>query len=161
MIFISETVTGSEPVSAAVQKAWSKVDFTDDDTLIGSLITETRDIVEKYLGISIIDKTLVLTLTDRDSIQLPYGPVIAISSIVDEDDTAIEYEVLNEKVTFSSTVTYAKITYTVGWTTVPSGLIIGLKRALQMLYENRGEQPVNSILSAIQELRPYRRKLWF
>lgn len=161
MINISESITGSEPISLSVQKAWMRVLYTDEDDLITSLITQTRGIVENYLGISIIAKTITLRLTGRDHIQLPYGPVTSIVSVKDEDDNDIDYDVLNEEITFSTTVNYAEIVYTTDIGTVPSGLELALKQVCMRYYENRGEDANLSLLTnEITTLKPYRRKLW-
>ena len=137
MIHISESITGSEPIALSDQKSWMRVLYSDEDSLITSLITETRSVIESYLGISIIAKTITLTLTNRSYIQLPYGPVTAIVSVKDKDGDDLEYEVLNEKITFSETVEYAIIVYTTDIGTVPSGLELALKQVCMRYFENR------------------------
>ena len=162
MISITETITGSEPLSLSEVKSWLRVDYSDEDTLITSLISEARNQAELYLGVSIIEKSIVLILTDRSDIQLPYGPVSAVSSVVDENDDALEYDLLAEKITFDSTVDYAKISYSAGMSTVPSGLEMALKQIIMRYYENRGDDKNIGLLpNEIQSLKPHRRKLWF
>ena len=162
MISITETITGSEPLSLSEVKSWLRVDYSDEDTLITSLISEARNQAELYLGVSIIEKSIVLILTDRSEIQLPYGPVSVVSSVVDENDDALEYDLLAEKITFDSTVDYAKISYSAGMSTVPSGLEMALKQIIMRYYENRGDDKNIGLLpNEIQSLKPHRRKLWF
>ena len=161
MIFIKESITGSEPLSTTDAKSWMRVLYSDEDTLIGSLITQARDVIEKYLNLSMIDKTITLTLTDRDSIQLPYGPVQVITSVKDKDGDDLDYEVLNEKITFNSIVEYAIIVYDVGFVTVPNGLIIGLQQVVMRYFENRGESGnLPLITEDITTLKAFRRKTW-
>jgi len=95
-----------EPITLAQAKAWCLIDFTDDDTLITSLITQSRKAIENYCNISIVPKTI--TLTARNPMpfnadlnilnfrwdatffgwpinyqwtELPWGPVASVSSV--------------------------------------------------------------------------------
>jgi len=42
----------SEPVTLEEVKAYCKIDFDEEDTLISAFITAARENLEKYLGIS-------------------------------------------------------------------------------------------------------------
>jgi len=102
----------TEPVTLAEAKAWCLVDYTDDDTLIQSIITYSRKAIESFCNISIVPKTIFLTASDpwpQDAIQgrdlfgyrwdasfygwpvnfewaeLPYGPVSTVSSVTSID----------------------------------------------------------------------------
>jgi hypothetical protein len=69
-------VGSTEPITAAEVKSWLKVDFSDEDTLIGSLITQVREIAEEASGLALIDKTIEYFEEDIDIIlnwvKLPY-----------------------------------------------------------------------------------------
>lgn len=77
-----QTAPAVEPVTLSEAKAHLRVDTTDDDTYIGSLIKAAREWVEEYL-----DRTLVHTqwvvrfdgfpVTGTDDIELPRPPVVA------------------------------------------------------------------------------------
>ena len=58
------TVTGpaSEPVTLGELKAWAKIDHSDEDALLISLIAASRESAEQYLRRSLISQTLRLTL---------------------------------------------------------------------------------------------------
>lgn len=58
------TVTGpaSEPVTLGEVKAWAKIDHSDEDALLISLIAAAREAAEQYLRRSLISQTLRLTL---------------------------------------------------------------------------------------------------
>jgi len=72
----------TEPVSVTTAKAFLRVDITDDDTLIGNLITAARLWAENYCGRSFTDKTLRADLPGfYDNIWLPFGPVYSVSSV--------------------------------------------------------------------------------
>ena len=71
------TETGTEPVTLVQAKAQCRVDFTDDDTLITSLLTQCRRVIEQYTSRSLINKTVSLPLDLLTPVELPYGPVLA------------------------------------------------------------------------------------
>ncbi len=54
-IQVSKTITGSEPVTLEEAKAWIKSDDADD-ALVTTLITQTRELVEEYLNLSIVEQ---------------------------------------------------------------------------------------------------------
>lgn len=105
----SEAYVGLEPVALAEAKAWILVDYADDDSLITSLITQSRQSIEDFCHISIVAKTILLTAmpdnwlwnnsnylvnvsrwdrsfygfpTMGDWSELPYGPVATVQSVV-------------------------------------------------------------------------------
>lgn len=79
----------SEPVSRTQAKNWCKIDTTDDDDLIDSLITTARRICEAYAGLSFVaqQRRIKLDYFPEKEIIVPYGPVNSIDSFtyVDSD----------------------------------------------------------------------------
>jgi uncharacterized phiE125 gp8 family phage protein len=66
----------NEPVTLVEAKAYLRVDNTDEDTLIGTLITAARQWVESYLDRALILRQLVLRLdTFPVEIELPQPPL--------------------------------------------------------------------------------------
>ena len=68
--------TPTEPIGLAEAKSWLLVDFTQDDTLITSLISYCRALIEEYCHVSIIPYTVTATLPSRPLIpgrDYPYG----------------------------------------------------------------------------------------
>lgn len=79
----------SEPVTATEVKAQAYITSSDRDTVITDLIKVARSMCERYAGISFMTQTRVVKLDffpscKTDVIELPYGPVLAISG----NDTA-------------------------------------------------------------------------
>lgn len=98
-----------EPVTLTEAKAWLLVDYTDDDTLITSIITQSRHRVEDFCHISIVPRSIFLTaivdgfecdysgisrwdraffgVTSRNNAwsELPYGPVSSVTSVTTVD----------------------------------------------------------------------------
>lgn len=81
IIEINKTETGSEPLTLAQAKSHLIITFTDDDTLITSLITQCRQAIEEYCAISIVQKTIVFIADLFKGWELPYYPVIGIQSV--------------------------------------------------------------------------------
>ena len=82
-----------EPLSLDEVKAHLRIDHTDEDILLASLVTAARIHLETMLGLSFITQQWMLVLDewpDGLSISLPLGPVQQVTSITlyDTDDQA-------------------------------------------------------------------------
>lgn len=78
----------SEPITLNEAKAWLKVDFTEDDAVINSLISAAREEVENFT----LHKLMPQTITEKfnalnNGLELSVYPVSSIQSItyIDED----------------------------------------------------------------------------
>lgn len=74
-----------EPVSLSRTKDWIRVDISDDDTLIDSLITMARRHLERHLWRAFELQTWDVWLDDwpsgQDYIALPYAPLLAVTHV--------------------------------------------------------------------------------
>jgi uncharacterized phiE125 gp8 family phage protein len=154
---------GSEPITLAEAKAFLRVDGTDEDALIGSLISVARGVCETYAGLSFAAQTRVVKL-DRfycKDIILPYGPVNTITSIEysDEDGNA---QTVTEGYTLDTQSGLSKIrvtdswpytdrimnnvvvTYTTGYAVIPEVVKHAIKMTVATLYENRQDEIVGT-----------------
>jgi uncharacterized phiE125 gp8 family phage protein len=169
---ISKTVTGIEPVQLDEVKEFLRVDYDADDVLLTSLITQSREIIERYLNISIPLSTLIVEASPRVELQLPYGPVLNIDSVTDRDGNDVYYEWNGFVITFEGnsfsptqperpayveTIT----TYDSGYAIVPAGLKLAVMEVIAYLYENRGDtSSITLLLNQNKNLDPYRQKIW-
>lgn len=71
----------AEPVTAAEAKAFLRIDYSDEDTLIASLIAAARQEVEEYAGVRLMRQTLKALYEDWGCFVLPYPPYSSITSI--------------------------------------------------------------------------------
>lgn len=72
----------ADPVTLAEGKAQCRVRHTDEDALITRLISAATRHVERVLDLSLMERTYKLTLDSfADAIELPRGPVSAVSSV--------------------------------------------------------------------------------
>src|SRR5713226_3401115 len=75
-----ETPPAAEPISLTDAKNFLRVEITDDDTLIGYLITAAREAVEAFTGRSLVNKGYLQCLdsfpyyTDTVISQMAYPP---------------------------------------------------------------------------------------
>ena len=170
MIKVERSITGTDELTLTIAKLWMKVDDTADDTLITSLITQAKDIIEQYVNFTLTPATITLTATARKQLYLPFGPVQTITSVKNYDGDAVEYTYEGLYIDFDTQVysvtspenAYVQTTtiYTTGTTSIPSGLMLGWKEVVLYLYENRGDVDIQNLLSNNQNLQQYRTKIW-
>lgn len=141
------TVT-TEPVTLSEAKAWIKVanSYTDDDTIITALIVAATRMLEEYLSISIASKTYTVVLKNLlGDMEIPYGPIISITSAADWDGDALtvdeDYVLSGDVYKRLDTITeYIKFVYVAGYTTVPEALKLAIKMQVGYMYEHRGDE---------------------
>jgi uncharacterized phiE125 gp8 family phage protein len=84
------TAPASEPITLAEAKLHLRVDSTDDDTLITTLVVAARQGAEHITGRAIISQTLELALDEFDDvIRLPRPPLVSITSIKYLNDAGV------------------------------------------------------------------------
>jgi uncharacterized phiE125 gp8 family phage protein len=170
MIVYSRVTTAptTEPITLDEAKAWLKIDGTDEDTLLTSLITSARIACENYSGLSFITQSRTVKL-DRlyGDVILPYGPVTAITSVVykdPDDDTDVTFTPANYYVDYQSglakirvnddgwpdtnrTLNNVVITYVAGYANaaaVPEIAKTAIKKRMAKDHSNRGDSNVSA-----------------
>ena len=155
---IRPAVSVTEPVTPTEAKTHCIIDHTDDDALITVLITRARAQVENKTRLSLVEKTVVLTVDLKGCFKLPYGPVRSITTIerrqrlTDDDpdwDTLTNDEYRTEGEDFKTIVNplcgVYRISYTVGYTNsaglfpIEEGLKQAVLEQVAFMYENRGD----------------------
>lgn len=138
-------------------------EFDFDDRLIAELIKGGRQLMEEKAGISIIPKTIEAVITNLcGMIELPFGPVISITSLLDcegNEITSVSYRVIGNNRKYLAYPCYENmtITYETGFDEVPKGIKIDLMRLVAYMYENRGDDPTIAAFAS-QLVRSYSRK---
>jgi len=100
------------PVTLAEAKAQCRVDDNSEDSLINGLIAAATDYVEQYTGRALVSQTWRLTLDEfADSIIIPKGPVLSVSSVQYYDTAGLLQ-------------TVASTTYTVDKVNDPSWVVL-------------------------------------
>lgn len=86
-LLISET--GSEPLTTAQAKAWAKIENSDEDTLVLSLITSCRKEVEAYTKNVLLAQTWQTECISDKGQTVFYSPRIAVNgATITIDDAA-------------------------------------------------------------------------
>jgi len=87
------SVTGSEIITLTEAKDYIRVDTTDDDTLITSIIKQARIYAENYMSRDIVAKnrSLYLPYVEKRFL-LPFSPIASISSVTVEGIATTAYE---------------------------------------------------------------------
>jgi gp6-like head-tail connector protein len=121
--------------------------FDDDDTRITDLITQCREELEQYTGLSFAEKTLKAILrNDCGGIEIPFGPVTALTSVKDVDGNTLtattQYTARGNQfkwIEFPCSC-YLEVNYTSGYTALPAGLKRALLEEIAFRYKNAGDQ---------------------
>lgn len=151
-----------EPVTIEEAKLHLRVDVTDEDTLIGALITAAREFAEHYTGRAFAPQTLEMALDcfpvyEDDYIDLDMPPVATITTVKYTDAVGVEQTIPGSSYVLSLygesrrlTPAYnvywpttrdipnaVRIRYVTGYTTLPKAAKAGLLLLIGHLYENR------------------------
>lgn len=167
------------PITTAEAKSHLRVDSSDDDTLIASLVAAATSWVEEYTGRQLVTATYLLTLDSFPDgpIILPRPPAISVTSITwtksDEttdtvtstdyvldksDDLSRHRIVLKDAFSWpSDTRDHAavRVVYTAGYgaaSAVPEVFKAAVKLVTANMYENRETLVVGTITSNLPTL---------
>ncbi len=144
--------SGSEIVSTSSAKAYLRVDFSDDDTLIERMITQARIWCENYISRDIVAKTRVYYLPSTNgTFDLPFAPVDSITH-VKIDSVVATYNVLglnNETIELnageSEKVEVRYITLGMSDDLLKNAIL----QLVASYYENRGDFMVGSTVNEV------------
>ena len=132
-VFSAEDTT--EPVTLQEAKDWCRIDVTDDDSLITSLITAARIMCEHYANLSFINRTVTAKIKNGlGCFNPPYGPLKEITSAKDSD--GVDIADFDFDCAYSGKIT---VVYTAGYEALPLNLKTAILNQISFLYENRGD----------------------
>lgn len=163
------------PVTLAEAKAQCRVDGSEEDSLINSLIAAATDHVERYTGRAILSQTWQDYFDDfSDSMALTIAPVQSVTSVQYYDaagslqtlsgsayflDTVNEpsWVVRNADVSWPDTsdrINAVIVEYVAGYATTPPAIKHAILLMVGQLYENRESPDVPRAVEAL--LQPFR-----
>ena len=170
---ITTTVAPSAVVvTLAEAKNYLRVDYSEDDALITTLINTAQTRLEQYAGVAMTTRTLRVVAYVDDFIELPYVPTNAISVVEYWDNTAwvvipaSGYQVLGEttkKIYMTSIYNNEfRFTYACGYTTTPQTMKTALLKMVSDLYEYRessveATKPSANLMTAYELMKPFKR----
>ena len=175
-----------EPWTLAEVKSFLKVDTSDEDDLITSLITASRQAAESYLNMALISQTIQerLDVLNKPILYLSVNPVLSFSNFKyqDSSNTQVTWDNSNYKVdtcsrpcrlalqfgkswpTLYGNINDVLLTYVAGFSAQPSGVPMQIRQAILMMvanaYDNR-EDYVKKMPTASQYLLDQYRVQYF
>lgn len=162
----------SEPVTATEAKLHLKIDYTDEDDLITSLIKVARQQLEKWSGLSFGAKTIKLFMASHKlSIPLPYGYIDTVTSVkasrFESGETTLtsgDHYLLvgntHKTLTMYAHYNNLEITYTTQAlnASFSESVKAAIKAQVAFLYNNRGDEEINKLDNvALMILGPHRK----
>jgi uncharacterized phiE125 gp8 family phage protein len=159
-------------VTLQAAKDYLRVDYSEDDTLITSLIDTARIRLEQYAAVAMSPRTLKVVAYVDEFIELPYAPINTISLVEYWDGAAWvtlelgNYRVIGDtykKVYFTSPImSDFRFTYTCGYATTPESMKTALLKMVGDLYEYRessveSSKPSANLTTAYELMKPYKR----
>lgn len=160
-LIISQSTPSVEPVTTAEVKAFLKIDYSTDDTLIAEMIIMAREFVENFLQRALINRTVTAEWTNTGTtVYLPIQPCSTITSVtrVYENETTEllvendDYFVKGSKdktIKLAASNTGLQVIYTAGYGTaassVPSAIKHAILRIIATYYEHREDNVIGTI----------------
>lgn len=150
------TDLSTEPVSVAEFKTYARFTLSDEDALIGELITSARLRLEAFTGRSFGEKTIeAYWQTFSKEVELPYPPIGTITSVTtvhkgtdtaltsgeDYYTTGLDLKILNlvnvHTWKWGPNKTSLKVVFTAGYTTLPKALKEAILKETNTAWLNR------------------------
>ena len=151
-------------------------DFNDDDTKLENIIRQSRQLFEQQLWVAMVTKNVRAILRNEcGGIELPYGPVVSITSVLDIDGNTLTegtgYKISGNQFKWIDRPLscYLDITYQCGYYREgnPAGLRRALLEQIAWNYVNAGDQQqqfANGSIaiceSAMAKAAAYSRRAW-
>lgn len=152
-----------------------RINHSDDDAFITSLIGLVTSTIERYCHITMFEKTIEMTADLSEPLELPYGPVSSIyeakylsgySSLGAPqyqtiDATAYTLDGVDYKVFYPGNIGQRYvITYAAGYSEVPYDLQYGIIRAVAYCYAHRGDEGTGFPDGWKEFVKPFKRMAW-
>lgn len=123
-------------------------EFDFDDSLLDDLIRSATELIEEKAGLSLYQKTLQAVVTNLcGMVEIPYGPVISVTSVKDVDGNDLSYSVTGNFWKYLKTPLQKEIyiIYEAGYSELPKSIKMDIMRIVAYMYENRYDEGVNNL----------------
>jgi len=148
----------TEPITLSEAKLFLRTSGTTDDDLITELISSARQACERYACMSFVPRTITADINNSlGGIALPYGPIIAVTSVKDDQDLDVNYKYLRGYL-IEPFLESLQVVYAAGYSLLPKEFKTAILRQVAYLWRNRGDMNVSNELSgsAMEILYKYR-----
>lgn len=169
------TDAGTEPVTLAQAKTYMNITSSDYDDLITELITVARKRVEYFTHLSLVVKTVVLTVDVCKPVILPFLIIDPLTSVEylqgqntdgSNDWLALtlanrDYQLIgeNNQQLYSDYTGIHRITYETGVKNEAS-LLLTVKMITNWLFRNRLDEPAAMPESIFEHAKPFKNYSW-
>lgn len=169
---VKTELTTTEPVGLPEVKTHLHITDSENDIELTAMITRARLVIENYTSLSLIYKRIVLTGDIYGEWSLPYGPLIGLEGVKNQESTVgsgIPRFVSSESGWGIQGGKFLnrgghrqQLTYTAGYTTVPKDLKAAILAQIYWMYEHKGNELESLKMStdAMGLADPYRRLEW-
>ena len=134
----------TEPVTLSEAKEYLKIDFSEDDTLISSLIVSSRRKCEQMLGLCLVEtKVKALYKNGGDLVELAYGPITTDVDglpIIDGLSEGVEIKGDGNQIWVSTTEKELNLSYTSKMDPMPDWAKQAILNDVAFFYESRGDR---------------------
>ena len=149
----------TEPVSLQEAKDWMRIDFSDDDSVITSQITASRQKCEKYLGLCLVETEVKALYKNSggDLIELAYGPIETDGDglpVIDGIPDGAEIKGFGNQIWISSTDGELTLSYTSKFDPIPDWAKDAILNDVAYFYENRGDMDIKYVAQVNQPIAP-------
>ena len=135
-----------DPLTVSDLKNWLKIDTSEDDALLAMIIMGARFQIEKYVNLSLVNRTVTATINNGlGNFLLPYGPVKVIATVKTLGGDAIFNTNQNGFINEPFDDAISVVTYTTGFATLPANLRIAWLQQCAYMYENRGDESAGDL----------------
>jgi uncharacterized phiE125 gp8 family phage protein len=160
----------AEPVSLDEAKEFARIDASEDNALVTSLIAAARSHVEQRTGTKLMPQTVLMRARDwGDLYALPVAPLTSVTSVEYLDASGVEqtlstdvYEVvlagLSPSIQLKVNQTWPsalfrtdaiRITAVAGYASLPPEVTTAIMRLVTMFYDNRSISVEDPLLDAL------------
>lgn len=133
----------TRPVDWLLAKAHLRLDDAADKAGIELAIDAATDYAQEAMACSLVEQEITATFYAGEPIHLPRGPLLAVASVTDDNDTVItDYDVErvgnSDRLKINVGFTYPlTVVYTAGYETVPASIRQAILMHVATLYNNR------------------------
>lgn len=146
------SVTGSELVSIAEAKLYTRIDTSADDTLLDDMITQARVFIENYISRDVVAKNRTYYVDQTNGLfDLPFAPIASVSSVTVEGEAAT-YDILGlddySIELHGGPSKHVKVTYVTAGIN-DSAIKQAILQLVSTLYDNRADYVTGTIVSDV------------
>ena len=146
------SVTGSELVTVAEAKLFTRIDTSADDTLIDDMITQARVFIENYISRDVVAKNRTYYVDQTNGLfDLPFAPIASVSSVTVEGEAAT-YDILGlddySIELHGGPSKHVRVTYVTAGIN-DSAIKQAILQLVSTLYDNRADYVTGTIVSDV------------